>query len=79
MLLLVASLILKDYTVLYDVIRLAVVKSTGMKMLSFVYMSPVQVFQQYFCKSSLPPLNPVTEKGWVVSAITSCSYGYTLV
>ena len=78
MLLLVASLILKDYTVLYDVIRLAVVKST-MKMLSFVYMSPVQVFQQYFCKSSLPPLNPVTEKGWVVSAITSCSYGYTLV
>ena len=30
--LLVASLILKDYTVLYDVIRLAVVKSTGMKM-----------------------------------------------
>ena len=34
----------------------------------------LQVFQQYFCKSSLPPLNPITEKGYVVSATTLCSH-----
>ena len=34
----------------------------------------LQVFQQYFCKSSLPPLNPITEKGYVVSATNLCSH-----
>jgi len=28
-----------------------------------VCIHPLQIFQDYFCKSSLPPLNPITEQG----------------